>query len=125
MTFSEETHQRAKEIVARFPEGKQRSALLPLLHLVQAEQGYVSPAGIAFCAETLGLTKAEVGAVATFYTMYKRRPVGEYLVSVCTNLSCQILGGEDVFTRLSKKLGVHHNETTEDGSITLEHAECL
>ena len=57
--------------------------------------------------------------------MYKRRPVGEYLVSVCTNLSCQILGGEDVFTRLSKKLGVHHDETTEDGPITLEHAECL
>ena len=96
-----------------------------MLHLVQAEEGYVTPQGIAFCAETLGLTKAEVGAVATFYTMYKRRPVGEYLVSVCTNLSCQILGGEDVFTRISQKLGVKHNETTADGTFTLEHAECL
>ena len=73
-----------------------------MLHLVQAEEGYVTPEGIAFCAETLGLTKAEVGAVATFYTMYKRRPVGDYLVSVCTNLSCQILGGEDVFARVAE-----------------------
>jgi len=121
MSLTEETRAAAAEIIARYPEGRSRSALLPMLHLVQAEEGYVTPQGIAFCAEALGLTKAEVGAVATFYTMYKRRPVGEYLVSVCTNLSCQILGGEDVFTRLSKRLGVHHNETTEDGSITLEH----
>ena len=125
MPLTEDTRAAAAEIVARYPEGRSRSALLPMLHLVQAEEGYVTPQGIAFCAETLGLTKAEVGAVATFYTMYKRRPVGEYLVSVCTNLSCQILGGEDVFTRVSQKLGVHHNETTEDGTFTLEHAECL
>lgn len=125
MSLSEQTRAAAAEIIARYPEGRSRSALLPMLHLVQAEEGYVTPQGIAFCAETLGLTKAEVGAVATFYTMYKRRPVGEYLVSVCTNLSCQILGGEDVFTRVSERLGVHHNETTEDGTFTLEHAECL
>jgi NADH-quinone oxidoreductase subunit E len=125
MPLTEETRAAAAEIVARYPEGRSRSALLPMLHLVQAEEGYVTPHGIAFCAETLGLTKAEVGAVATFYTMYKRRPVGEYLVSVCTNLSCQILGGEDVFARVSRRLGLHHNETTEDGRFTLEHAECL
>ncbi len=125
MSLTEETRAAAAEIIARYPEGRSRSALLPMLHLVQAEDGYVTPQGIAFCAETLGLTKAEVGAVATFYTMYKRRPVGEYLVSVCTNLSCQILGGEDVFARVSERLGVHHNETTEDGTFTLEHAECL
>jgi NADH-quinone oxidoreductase subunit E len=96
-----------------------------MLHLVQSEEGYVTPAGIAFCAEVLGLTKAEVGAVATFYTMYKRRPTGEYLVSVCTNLSCQILGGEEIYARLSRRLGVGHDETTEDRLVTLEHAECL
>ncbi len=73
----------AKEIISRYP--KARSALLPLLHLVQSEEGYVSNDGIAFCAEQLGLTTAEVTAVATFYTMYKRRPVGEYHVGVCTN----------------------------------------
>jgi NADH-quinone oxidoreductase subunit E len=125
MSFSDETRAAAAEIIARYPEGRSRSALLPMLHLVQSEEGYVTPAGIAFCAETLGLTKAEVGAVATFYTMYKRRPTGEYLVSVFTNLSCQILGGEDVFERVAARLGVHHNETTEDGTFTLEHAECL
>ncbi len=125
MSFTEATRASAAEIIARYPADRSRSALLPMLHLVQAEEGYVTPQGIAFCAETLGLTKAEVGAVATFYTMYKRRPVGEYLVSVCTNLSCQILGGEDVFTRVSRKLGVKHNETTPDGTFTLEHAECL
>ena len=90
--FSEETRARAKEIIARYPEGKERSALLPLLHLVQSEHGYVSPAGIAFCAEQLGLTRAQVAAVASFYTMYKRRPTGDWLVSVCTNTMCGVLG---------------------------------
>jgi NADH-quinone oxidoreductase subunit E len=123
--FSEATRERAREIVARYPEGKQRSALLPLLHLVQSEQGYVTPAGVTFCAEQLGLTKAEVGAVATFYTMYKRRPTGEYLVSVCTNTLCDMMGGGDVYRRLSSDLGVGHDETSADGKITLEHAECL
>jgi NADH-quinone oxidoreductase subunit E len=125
MPLTEETRAAAQEIIARYPEGRSRSALLPMLHLVQAEEGYVTPAGIAFCAEVLGLTKAEVGAVATFYTMYKRRPTGEYLISVCTNLSCQILGGEEIYARLSRRLGVGHDETTEDGLVTLEHAECL
>src|SRR5438874_7679078 len=100
MAFSEETVAAAKEIVARYPADRSRSALLPLLHLVQAEQGYVSAAGVAFCAETLGLTKAEVGAVATFYTMYKRRPTGDWLVSVCTNTMCGVLGGNQVYQAL-------------------------
>jgi NADH-quinone oxidoreductase subunit E len=115
--------QDAQAIVARYP--KARSALLPMLHLVQSEEGYVSSDGVGLCAEVLGLTKAEVGAVATFYTMYKRRPCGEYLVSVCTNLSCQLLGGEDIYARLSEKLGLHHDETDAEGKFTLEHAECL
>jgi NADH-quinone oxidoreductase subunit E len=123
--FSEDTRARARAIIARYPADRSRSALLPLLHLVQAEQGRVTPAGVAFCAETLGLTKAEVGAVATFYTMYKRRPTGEYLVSVCTNTLCDMLGGGDIFRQLSDELGVGHDETVPDGSITLEHAECL
>jgi NADH-quinone oxidoreductase subunit E len=125
MEFSEATRKRATEIIARYPQGKQRSALLPMLHLVQAEQGQVTPAGVAFCADQLGLTKAEVGAVATFYTMYKRRPTGDYLVSVCTNTLCDVLGGGDIFRQLTDDLGVGHDETTADGKITLEHAECL
>ncbi len=125
MAFSEETLVRAKEIIARYPDGKSRSALLPMLHLVQSEQGYVSAEGIGFCSDTLGLTRAEVGAVATFYTMYKRRPAGDWLVSVCTNTMCDVLGGGRVFEMLSEHLDVGHNETTADGKITLEHAECL
>ncbi|MGN9811171.1 NADH-quinone oxidoreductase subunit NuoE [Micromonospora sp. BQ11] len=123
--FTEETRERAREIVARYPADRSRSALLPLLHLVQAEEGYVSPAGVAFCAEVLGLNKAQVGAVATFYTMYKRRPTGDYLVSVCTNTMCNVLGGQEVYDTLAEHLGVGHDETTADGTITLEHAECL
>lgn len=123
--FSEETWKRARELVARYPEGRQRSALLPLLHLVQAEHGYVSPEGIGFCAELLGLTKAQVAAVASFYTMYKRRPAGDWLVSVCTNTMCGVLGGDRVFETLREHLGVGHEETTADGKFTLEHAECL
>jgi NADH-quinone oxidoreductase subunit E len=92
---------------------------------VQSEQGYVTPDGIAFCADVLGITKAQVTAVATFYTMYKRSPTGEFLVSVCTNTLCGMLGGDEIFAALKDELGVGNNETTPDGSITLEHAECL
>jgi NADH:ubiquinone oxidoreductase subunit E len=121
--LTEQTRLEAREIIARYPVA--RSALLPMLHLVQSVQGYVSPEGVALCAEELGLTKAEVGAVATFYTMYKRRPTGRHLVSVCTNTLCGVLGGQRIMDALSSDLGVHHDETTADGSITLEHAECL
>ncbi|MET7948855.1 NADH-quinone oxidoreductase subunit NuoE [Micromonospora sp. NPDC005324] len=124
-TFTDETRERARDIIARYPADRSRSALLPLLHLVQAEEGYVSPAGVAFCAEVLGLNKAQVGAVATFYTMYKRKPTGDFLVSVCTNTMCNVLGGQEVYDTLAEHLGVGHDETTTDGTITLEHAECL
>jgi NADH-quinone oxidoreductase subunit E len=122
MPFSTETYDRAKEIIARYPEGRERSALLPMLHLVQADEGYVSPEGITFCAEQLGLTRAQVAAVATFYTMYKRRPAGDWLVSVCTNTMCGVLGGDKAFEALAEHLGVGHDQTTADGTITLEHA---
>jgi NADH-quinone oxidoreductase subunit E len=121
--FTDDVRAQARELIDRYPVP--RSALLPLLHLVQSVEGYVSPAGVGFCADQLGLTKAEVGAVATFYTMYKRRPTGDYLVSVCTNTLCGMLGGDEVYARLKNDLGVGHDETTPDGTITLEHAECL
>src|SRR5690606_26515804 len=112
----------AAQIVARYPES--RSALLPMLHLVQSEDGYVSRDGILFCAEQLGLTAAEVSAVATFYTQYKRHPNGEYTVGVCTNTLCAIMGGDAIFDELSEHLDVGHDETTADGKITLERIEC-
>jgi NADH-quinone oxidoreductase subunit E len=112
----------ARTVVARYPQP--RSALLPLLHLVQAAEGFVSPAGIEFCANLLELTTAEVTAVSTFYTMYKRRPVGDYHVGVCTNTLCAVMGGDAIFAALRDHLDVPNEETTEDGRITLEHIEC-
>lgn len=112
----------AKEVIARYPGS--RSALLPLLHLVQSEEGYVSRTGMAFCAELLDLTTAEVNAVATFYSMYRRKPSGDYQVGVCTNTLCAVMGGDAIFDRLKDHLGVGNNETTGDGKVTLEHIEC-
>ncbi|MDA3630603.1 NADH-quinone oxidoreductase subunit NuoE [Saccharopolyspora oryzae] len=125
--FDAKTRAEAQQIIARYPES--RSALLPMLHLVQSVQGHVSAAGIQFCADQLALSTAEVSAVATFYTMYKRKPCGQHLVSVCTNTMCAALGGDAIYRKLGEHLGVGHDETAgtpgEEGSITLEHAECL
>ena len=112
----------AATIVARYPQ--KRSALLPLLHLVQSVDGYITGRGVHFCAEELELTTAEVSGVATFYTQYKRHPNGEYTVGVCTNTLCAIMGGDQIFDELSDHLGIGHDETTDDGKITLERVEC-
>ncbi|MFF3225989.1 NADH-quinone oxidoreductase subunit NuoE [Nocardia suismassiliense] len=112
----------AKEIIARYPEP--RSALLPLLHLVQAEEGCVTGTGIDFCADQLGLTGAEVTAVATFYSMYRRTPTGDYHVGVCTNTLCAVMGGDAILATLERHLGIGHGDTTSDGKVTLEHIEC-
>jgi len=117
-----ETYAQLEEIAARYPEA--RSGLLPMLHLVQAEEGRVTADGIEACAKILGLTPAEVSGVATFYTMYKRKPVGDYHVGVCTNTLCAIMGGDLIFERLKDHLGIGNDETTDDGRITLEHVEC-
>lgn len=113
---------RLEEIAARYPQA--RSALLPMLHLAQSVEGYVTQAGIETCARVLDLTTAEVAAVATFYTMYKRHPVGEYHVGVCTNTLCAVLGGDAILSRLEEHLGIGHDERTEDGRLSLEHVEC-
>jgi NADH-quinone oxidoreductase subunit E len=121
--LSEQTLARAEELIARYPQ--RRSALLPILFLLQAEDGYVSPAGVAQVANLLGLTRAEVGAVATFYTMFRRRPVGKYLVSVCKTLSCQLRGGRDISAALAERLGVPLGGTDQSGMVTVEEVECL
>jgi NADH-quinone oxidoreductase subunit E len=112
----------AKDIIARYP--RPRSALLPLLHLVQSEEGYVSKDGIAFCAEQLGITEAAVTGVVTFYTQYKQRPVGDYHVGVCINTLCAVMGGDQIWSELSAHLGVGHDEATQDGKVSLERIEC-
>jgi NADH-quinone oxidoreductase subunit E len=130
--FGEQTAAEAAEIISRYPQS--RSALLPMLHLVQSVQGWVSPEGIAFCAEQLGLSTADVAGVVTYYTMYKRRRCGQHLLSVCTNTLCAALGGEEIYEALAGRLGsdgapLGHEETAgtpgATGSVTLEHAECL
>jgi len=130
MALSQEVRARlepdAAQIIGRYPVS--RSALLPLLHLMQAEEGYLTEDGIEFCAERLGLAKAEVTAVASFYTMYKHRPVGDYHVGVCTNTLCAVLGGDTIFAELKAHLGVENDQRTpvspEGRSLTLEHIEC-
>lgn len=112
----------AEQVISKYPQS--RSALLPLLHLVQSEDGCLTPAGIAFCAKQLDLTDAEVTAVATFYSMYRRTATGDYLVGVCTNTLCAIMGGDAILEALQEHLGVHAGETTADGRVTLEHIEC-
>ncbi|WP_156384142.1 NADH-quinone oxidoreductase subunit NuoE [Marmoricola sp. Leaf446] len=120
------TYAELEQIAARYPQA--RSGLLPMLHLVQSAEGQVTSRGIEACAEILGISAAEVSGVATFYTMYKRRPVGDYHVGVCTNTLCAIMGGDLIFDRLKDHLDLGNDETTpaEDGrrSITLEHIEC-
>jgi len=126
MSLAPETYDELREIAARYPQA--RSGLLPMLHLVQSVEGRVTPEGIEACAEVLGLTPAEVSGVATFYTMYKRNPVGTHHVGVCTNTLCAVMGGDAIFARLREHLGVGNDETTPESadglSITLEHVEC-
>jgi NADH-quinone oxidoreductase subunit E len=126
MALSEEARARlapqAAEIIGRYP--KARSALLPLLHLVQSEEGYVSEDGIGYCAEQLGLTEADVTGVVSFYTLYKRKPVGEYHVGVCTTALCAVMGGDAILADLKEHLGVGIDEVTPDGKVSYEHVEC-
>jgi len=126
MPFSDQVRARldadAAKIIGQYPGS--RSALLPLLHLVQSEEGYVSTDGIEYCADKLGLAEAEVTGVVSFYTMYKRRPVGQYHVGVCTNAVCAVLGGNQILAELREHLGVSDDEVTPDGRVSLEHLEC-
>ena len=122
LTIDETTYAELEEIAARYPQP--RSGLLPMLHLVQSAAGRITPEGIEACADILGISAAEVSGVATFYTMYKRRPVGDYHVGVCTNTLCAIMGGDAILERLKDHLDVGNDETTADGKISLEHVEC-
>ena len=115
--------QRADELVSLYPE--RRSAMLPLLHLVQEQDGYLSEEGMAEVAELTGTTPAEVRGTATFYDMYHLEPVGKYVVGVCTNIACLLAGGEEMLDHASNTLGCAVGGTSEDGLFTLEETECL
>ncbi len=121
--FSEEILREADAIVAKYPEP--RSALLPLLHLAQREQGWVSPEAQEWLAARLELTPAMVMGVTTFYTMYNQAPVGKYLLQLCRTLSCNLRGSEDIRAHLMKSLSIEPGGTSEDGRFTLVEVECL
>ncbi len=122
MAISETTRAQMREVLVGYP--RKRSALMPLLHLAQADEGHISQNGIAAVAEMIDLTEAEVTAVATFYTMYLKRESGRVRVGVCVNSLCAVLGGDAIWDSLVDHCGVGNNQTTDDGAVTLERIEC-
>jgi NADH-quinone oxidoreductase subunit E len=124
--FSDETLALFKTIVSRYPEGKQKSALLPVLHLAQMEfGGWLSPEAMDYVASLLDIKPIEVYEVATFYTMYHMKPVGNCVLEVCRTGPCWLRGAEDIVEHIEKKLGIKDGETTKDGMFTLKTVECL
>ena len=121
--WREETQQRARAIVARYPQ--RRSAIMPLLYLAMAEEGYLTEEGMAEVAEWCDITPAQVQAVASFYTMYKREPKGRYLISCCTSISCMLLGADSVLEAVEDHSGIPHGETDAEGLLSVEHVECI
>jgi len=121
--FSEANLKTATEIISRYPRPK--SALIPLLHLAQEQDGYVAEDAMEHIAELVGVTPAEVLGTCSFYEMFKREPVGKYLINVCTNISCMLLGGEELLHHLEDRLGIKAGSTTPDGMFTLEDVECI
>ncbi|GAA2179463.1 hypothetical protein GCM10009785_06230 [Brooklawnia cerclae] len=120
--ITDETIEEMRQIMARYPEP--RSALLPMLHLVQSVDGHLTDAGVKICADLLGISTAQVNGVATFYTMYHRQPAGTHHIGVCTTTLCAVMGGDVLLEQVSEKLGIHEGQTTPDGMFSLERIEC-
>jgi NADH-quinone oxidoreductase subunit E len=121
--FTKENVERARRLMALYPES--RSALIPMLHLAQEQDGWVTDEAMRHIAELLGISAAEVLGTCSFYEMFKREPVGRHLVNVCTNVSCMILGGYELLAHLESTLGVKAGGTTPDGEFTLDEVECI
>jgi NADH-quinone oxidoreductase subunit E len=113
----------AQEIIDRYPRPK--SALIPLLHLAQEQDGHLTDEAMAHIGELVGVTSAEVLGTASFYEMFKMEPVGRYMVNICTNIACQLLGGEELLEHAEQRLGVRPGQTTADGLFTVEDVECI
>jgi NADH-quinone oxidoreductase subunit E len=113
----------AKDMIGRYP--RRKSALIPVLHLAQEQDGYVSNDAMAHIAELIGITASEVYGTATFYEMFKFEPVGRYCINVCTNISCQLVGGWELLEHAEHRLGIKSGSTTADGMFTLEDVECI
>ncbi len=122
--ISESTKARFAREVAKFPADQKQSAVMACLSIVQQELGWVSPDSEKVVAEVLGMPVMAVHEVTTFYNMYNQKPVGKFKLNVCTNLPCQLRGGQHAMAHLERKLGVHAGETTADGLFTLQPSEC-
>ncbi len=126
MIFSAEKQARATEIISRYPEGKHKSALIPLLHLAQEEnRGWLSVEAMDYVAHLLQIKPIEVYEVATFYSMYNLKPVGKYLFEVCHTGPCMVRGSDEIISYIKEKLNINIGETTADGMFTLKTVECL
>ncbi len=125
-SFSEAGLAECKALMARYPEGRSKSALIPILHVAQAENdGWLSVNAMDAVAQVMGLRHIEVYEVASFYSMFNLHPVGTYVLDVCRTTPCMLRGSDDLITHLEKKLGIHAGETTKDGMFTLKGVECL
>ena len=123
--FTPERIAKAQEIIARYPEGKQKSALLPLLHVLQEQEGWTSPEGMDYVARMLDIQPIEVYEVASFYSMYHLKPVGKHVIEYCRTGPCCLMGGEEVYAYLKQRLGIETGQTTVDGQFTIKEVECL
>ena len=125
MTFSPELEQRIAKFIASYPPGRQRSALIPMLMYCQDELGSITEELIQECANRLGLSRLQVDEVIGYYSMLHKKPMGRYHVQVCTNISCLLVGAEELMEHASKKLGLGHKEVSPDGVFSLEEVECM
>ncbi|TXH22519.1 MAG: NADH-quinone oxidoreductase subunit NuoE [Chitinophagaceae bacterium] len=123
--FSEASMNKIREIIARYPEGKQKSALIPVLHVAQDELGWLSSETMDHVASILDIKPIEVYEVATFYTMYNLKPVGTYVFEVCQTGPCMIEGSDEIIAHIQERLNIKPGETTADGMFTLKKVECL
>jgi NADH-quinone oxidoreductase subunit E len=125
MTFSPELEARFEKFLAKYPEDRKRSAMIPMLIYAQDEVGAVTDELMAEIARRVGVTPLQVQEVMTYYSMLHRKPMGKYHVQICTNISCLLVGGEELWDRACHKLGIGHKQVTKDGRISLEEVECI
>ncbi len=125
MTFSPQLEERFAKMLTHYPPGKTRSAVVPMLIYAQDETGAITPELIEEVAKRCGVEPLQVDEVVGYYSMLHRKPQGKYHVQVCTNISCLLTGGEELYEHAKKKLGIGHKETTPDGLFSLEEVECM
>jgi NADH-quinone oxidoreductase subunit E len=125
MTFSPQLEQKFADLLTHYPDGRQRGALIPMLMFAQDEVGSITQEVVQELARRVGITPLQVDEVIGYYSMLHRKPLGKYHVQVCTNISCLLVGGEELYLHACKKLGIGHKQVTADGAFSLEEVECM